>query len=160
MSKAEQQTSDQDKAVETKMPSKVIKQHVAMALGGGLIPVPYADMAAVTAVQIKMLHALAKMYDVPFKETRAKVVTASLFGSAIPRYLGYSSIGSFLKMIPLVGTFSGSIVMSTFSGASTYALGRVFSEHFASGGNFLDIDPQKVSAFFKEAYEEGKNLAN
>ena len=55
MSKAEQQTSDQDKAVETKMPSKVIKQHVAMALGGGLIPVPYADMAAVTAVQIKIL---------------------------------------------------------------------------------------------------------
>ena len=160
MSKTEQQTSDQDKAAKTKMPSKVIKQHVTMAIGGGLIPVPYADMVAVTAVQIKMLHALAKMYDVPFKKTLAKTVTASLFGSIIPRYLGHSSIGSLLKAIPVVGTYSGSIVMSTFSGASTYALGRVFSEHFASGGNFLDIDPHKVSDFFKKAYEEGKNLAN
>ena len=44
-------------------------------------------------------------------------------------------------------------------GATTYAVGKVFIEHFESGGTFLDFDPEKMRDHFQELYEEGKQLA-
>jgi hypothetical protein len=40
--------------------------------------------------------------------------------------------------------------------ASTYAVGKVFAEHFESGGTFLDFDEEKAREHFKAMYEEGK----
>ena len=34
----------------------IIKSHVVWAMGGGLIPVPLFDIAAVTAIQMDMLR--------------------------------------------------------------------------------------------------------
>ncbi|MDE2463441.1 MAG: GTPase, partial [Alphaproteobacteria bacterium] len=45
------------------------------------------------------------------------------------------------------------VTLPSLAAASTYALGKVFIQHFESGGTFLDMDPDKVSAYFKEQYE-------
>ena len=37
----------------------IIKKHVLLSIGGGLIPIPLVDMAAVTALQVSMLEQLA-----------------------------------------------------------------------------------------------------
>jgi len=42
------------------------------------------------------------------------------------------------------------------AGASTYAVGQVFIQHFESGGTFLDFDPEKVKGYFAEQFEKGK----
>jgi hypothetical protein len=49
--------------------------------------------------------------------------------------------------------------MSIIGGASTYALGKVFIQHFESGGTFLDFDPEKVKEHFATLYKEGENIA-
>jgi len=36
-----------------------------------------------------------------------------------------------------------------FGAGMSWAVGRIFMQHFASGGTFLDFDPDKVRAFFK-----------
>ena len=46
--------------------------------------------------------------------------------------------------------------MPAAAGASTYAVGQVFIQHFESGGTFLDFDPDKVKAYFAEQVEKGK----
>ena len=41
----------------------------------------------------------------------------------------------------------------------TYAAGRVFHQHFASGGTFLTFDPDKVREYYAQMLEEGKTIA-
>ena len=45
------------------------------------------------------------------------------------------------------------------SGASTWALGKVFIQHFESGGTFLDFNPEKVREYYKVQFEEGRKMA-
>jgi hypothetical protein len=43
-----------------------------------------------------------------------------------------------------------------FASASTYAVGRVFIQHFESGGTFLDFDPDKVRAHFEAEFKKAQ----
>src|SRR5262249_28279910 len=40
----------------------LIRHHVLLSSGAGLIPIPLADVAAVTAVQVRMLEELTQLY--------------------------------------------------------------------------------------------------
>jgi uncharacterized protein (DUF697 family) len=64
-----------------------------------------------------------------------------------------------LKAVPLVGALVGAPSMMVFCGASAWALGKVFVQHFESGGTFLSFDPGKVKEHFQEQFEEGQKLA-
>ena len=44
-------------------------------------------------------------------------------------------------------------------GASTYAVGKVFVQHFEMGGTLLDFDPTKTKEFFAREYKEGQKVA-
>ena len=50
--------------------------------------------------------------------------------------------------------------MPIFTGATTYAIGKSFMMHFESGGTFLDFDPAKVRAYFRQEFEKGQKLAS
>ncbi|MBF0551463.1 MAG: DUF697 domain-containing protein [Deltaproteobacteria bacterium] len=135
----------------------VIKNRVLWAMGAGLVPIPLLDMAALTTIQLEMVRSLAKMYDIPFSKDITKTVIASLLGSVIPVSLA-GPLSSLIKIIPLIGQTTGVITMSLVGGAATYAIGRVFLQHFESGGTFLDFQPQKVKDYFAEQYEDGKKV--
>ncbi|MBF0527282.1 MAG: YcjF family protein [Deltaproteobacteria bacterium] len=137
----------------------VIKNRVLWAMGAGLVPIPLLDMAALTAIQMEMVRSLAKMYDIPFSKDITKTVIASLLGSVIPVSL-CGPLSSLIKIIPLIGQTTGVITMSLVGGAATYAIGRVFLQHFESGGTFLDFQPQKVKEYFAEQYEDGKKVVS
>ena len=49
--------------------------------------------------------------------------------------------------------------MAIISGASTYALARVFINHFESGGTLDNLDKEKIREFYKEKVKEGKKVA-
>lgn len=48
--------------------------------------------------------------------------------------------------------------MPVFSGSATYAIYKVFVQHFESGGTFLDLDPAKVKVYFSEHFAKGKKV--
>ncbi len=128
---------------------EIIKQYSIYAAGAGLIPIPAVDMAAVAGIEFKMLAELAKIYDVPFKNDRVRPILASVIGGYAAANLGYGAGGSMLKSIPLIGTALGVLAVPTFAAGLTYAVGKIFTQHFASGGTFLDFNPDRVRDYFK-----------
>jgi uncharacterized protein (DUF697 family) len=138
---------------------KIVKNYMWWSMGAGLIPVPFVDLAAVSGVQLKMLKDLSDIYEIKFSENKGKSIVSALLGSIVPNSLSSGSLGSLLKMVPFVGTVLGGISMSLFSGASTYAIGKVFIQHFEAGGTFLDFDPVKVKEYFHKLFEEGQTVA-
>jgi uncharacterized protein (DUF697 family) len=99
-----------------------------------------------------MLRKLSQLYGVPFSENRGKALIASLAGSAIPATSGIGA-ASLLKSIPVVGTAISSVVMPTLSAGFTYAIGKVFIQHFSSGGTLLDFNPPDYREFIKSQKE-------
>jgi uncharacterized protein (DUF697 family) len=82
----------------------------------------------------------------------------SILGGSIAVTLAMP-VASFVKLVPIIGQSSGTISTALIGAASTYAVGKIFVEHFESGGTFLDFDEEKAKAHFKELYEEGKAFA-
>lgn len=132
----------------------IIKTHVLLSLGAGLVPIPILDLVAVTAVQLDMLRMLSNTYGVEFKEELGKSVISSIAGTALARYGA-----SFIKAIPGIGSILGGLTMSALSGASTYAIGQVFKRHFGGGGDLFNIDIDKAKKVFEETFDEGKKVA-
>ncbi len=138
-----------------KKADKIIRNHIAWSMGAGLIPIPIADIFAVSAVQLDMVKQLANAYDIDFEETQGKALITSLVGTSIARVMA----GTAAKLIPGFGTIVGGAAMVTFSGASTYAIGEVFREHFNTGGTFLDFDTERLKKYYSEKFEKGKEVA-
>ena len=132
----------------------IIKNHIVWSMGAGLIPVPIADLFAVTAIQLDMIRQLSNLYDVDFKETSGKAIITSLSGASVAR-MGARAV----KFIPGVGSVLGGVTLMVLSGASTYALGEVFKSHFESGGTFLDFDISRIKRMYDESFEKGKEVA-
>jgi uncharacterized protein (DUF697 family) len=112
----------------------------------GLLPLPFVDLAAVAALQIQMLRVISRIYEVPFSENRGKALVAGLFGTIIPVSTGVG-MASVVKSIPIAGTAVGALVTPALAVAATYAIGRVFIQHFASGGTLLDFEPPNYREF-------------
>jgi len=134
--------------------NSVIKNHMIWSMGAGFIPVPIADLFAVSAIQLDMIRQLCKVYDIDFKETEGKAIITALTGSGLAR-LGARAI----KFIPGVGSILGGVTLAILSGASSYAIGEVFKKHFETGGTFLDFDPERLKKYYNEKFEKGKALA-
>ena len=131
---------------------KIVKKHMWWATGAGLIPFPAVDLVAVSGVQLKMIAAIAKVYEIPYQESQGKMLIGSLLGFAVPSTLSFGMAASVLKSVPVVGTLVGAPSMALFCGASAWALGKVFIQHFESGGTFLTFDPQQVQEYYKKRF--------
>lgn len=132
-----------------------IKNHVIGAMAASLIPVPVFDLVALSGIQLKMLHSLCGLYDVKFSKDIGKELISALLGGIVPASLAVSAA----KSVPGFGTATGMVSMSLLGGAATYAIGKVFVQHFESGGTFLNFNPEEVREYFKQQFEEGKDVA-
>ena len=143
------------KAARKARAERVIKKHVLWSTGAGLIPIPVADLAAVTAVQVSMLEELAVIYGVQYSESVLKSFITALTGGMAAR-LGASA----LKAIPGLGSVIGGVSMSVMSGASTYAVGQVARRKFEESEDLGAVDLGKAKQDYKQAYEEGKEFVS
>lgn len=132
---------------------RLVNRHALYSAAAGLVPVPLVDMAATTGIQIKMLKNLADNYGIPFQADRGKSIIGALVGGVLPTRMAYGLSGSLIKAIPVVGGLLGMVTAPAFASASTYAIGKVFMTHFASGGTLLDFDPDKMRQHFVTEYE-------
>lgn len=134
----------------------IVRNHVIWSMGASyVIPLPIADVFAVSALQLDMIRQLSRVYGIDFAETQGKALVSSLTTSAMTR----AGARSLLKIIPGIGTVVGGITVAAFNGASTYALGEVFKKHFSNGGTFLDFDVERLKKMYNEKFEKGKQVA-
>lgn len=141
----------QDTEIKAKA-DKIVKKYMAGSFAVGLVPFPLVDMAVLSGIQLKMIHSLANVYETEFSSQLGKSLTASLMGGGISLSLSSNLAMLLKKATPLTGMIS----FSLFGGASTYAVGKVFIQHFESGGTFLTFDPQKVREYYVQQLEKGK----
>jgi uncharacterized protein (DUF697 family) len=127
----------------------VIRNHVILSMGFGLIPIPLLDTVGLTGTQLAMLRKLAKIYHIPFSEHIGKSALMSLIGGtgSVPVA---GIVFTAMKALPIIGTSIAAITMPVTAGAITHATGRIFHQHFASGGTFLTFDPKKVRAYYDQ----------
>lgn len=132
--------------------SKLVDRFAIWSGVAGLIPVPVVDAVAVGGLQLQMLRRISQIYSVPFSDNRGKAVIAALAGAMIPATSGIGA-ASVLKAVPVFGTIIGSFVMPVLSAGATYAIGKAFIQHFASGGTLLDFNPPDYRDFVKAQKE-------
>jgi uncharacterized protein (DUF697 family) len=137
--------------------SQLVDRYSLWSGAAGLIPIPIVDVAVVGGVQIQMLRKLSEIYGVPFSDNMGKSVLAGLAGSLIPASTATTTamgVGSLMKGLPGVGTLVGALTMPAFSAGATYVIGKVFIQHFASGGTLLDFNPPDYREFIKAQKEK------
>lgn len=138
---------------------RMVHQYTLGAMAVGMVPVPLVDLAALLALQLKMLHGLAGVYDIAFKADLSRSAVASLLGSLLPTTAAPTLAASLGKLIPVSGQLLGGGTLVILNGAATLALGKVFIQHFAAGGTFLSFDPEAVRDYFEQQFEAGKRVA-
>ncbi|POF30633.1 YcjF family protein [Roseibium marinum] len=128
------------------------KRYAAFAGGAAFIPIPVVDLAAIAALQLKLVKDISDVYDVKFSSNAGKAAITALLSTIVPVGAGITA-ASLLKAIPVLGTALGIVSAPIFATAATYAVGRTFTMHFESGGTLLTFDAEKMRGFFKKEYE-------
>src|SRR5580704_6806494 len=83
---------------------RIVNRHSLYSAAAGLVPVPVFDLAAISAVQMKMLKDLADYYHIPYKDNVGKGLLSAMLGGIVPTKLTWGAAGSFIKGIPVVGS--------------------------------------------------------
>lgn len=136
----------------------IVKNHMLACMAASLIPVPAVDLAAIVGIQIKMLYELSEHYDVEFSREAARSAIFSLAGGGIS-LMTMAPLGvSLMKFLPGLGTGAAYVSLPILSGATTYAVGKVFVKHFESGGTLLSFNAktEQVKNYFQAQLEKGK----
>lgn len=110
---------------------KVVERHKNYAALGGLVPVPIANIASVTAINMRMVKQLSDLYQVPFQRDRARSMIIGLMGGAVPTGLGAATASTLMFVVP-GGALVGLGVSAITAAALTRGIGLVFIESFES----------------------------
>ena len=118
--------------------NSIVERHAVYSGFGGIIPVPIANIASITAVIVRMVKMLSDHYGVPFERDRARAIVVGLMGGAMPTGLAAATTSVLVYIIPISG-FIGLAVSSLAAIACTRSIGRVFIEHFEAGATLHDL---------------------
>lgn len=138
----------------TQRADSCIRNHTGFAMAAAVVPVPVADIGAITAVEIDMLRALTKIYGLKWTDQLGKqalgIAAAATGGTAI-----WASIA---KLVPGLGTAVGGAIQMTVAGSVCYALGKAYQTHLETGGEVIDPDTFKQQ--MKDHMAEGREFAD
>ena len=134
---------------------RLVNTYMAWSVSAGLIPVPLVDLATITAVQLKMIYSISKLYSVPFARDAAKSIVGALVGGGSSAALAVPA-ASALKVVPIVGQIAGALTKSALAAATTYALGKVFIQHYETGGNLLNFNAHDLRQYYNEQFASAR----
>lgn len=137
----------------------IITMNVAIASAIGMVPIPLFDIAALLTQQLLMIKKLGNLYGQKFSEDLGRKALVSLIGATLPSTSFKYAAFSLLKSIPIVGSTAALLTMPILSGSLTYAVGKVFNFHFATGGSYLSFDPKRYQAMLRKEMQVGTRVA-
>jgi len=143
-----------DKTAEQLLPQEivdVVKLHSKLAVGSALIPVPGADVAAGAANIWTMYGRVNSKVGISIKGNVLKTVSSGVVTN-LASYMAMAGLGSAIKVIPGIGTVTGTALMSASLYAVTLASGYIYVKALtllANKGNG-SIDITQIDAAVKE----------
>ncbi|HWL14840.1 MAG TPA: DUF697 domain-containing protein [Opitutus sp.] len=134
----------------------IVREHAALAMVASMVPVPFAEFAAVSAVHLRMIEDLSREYGVDFRPQRARALVTALLSGYASYSLDSFLVGSLAKFIPGLGSAVALITLPSITAALTYALGRIFIGHFERGGSLIDFDSARLQQGFLHEVERSR----
>jgi uncharacterized protein (DUF697 family) len=135
--------------------TELILKHVGAAMAAAAAtPVPLVGIAAVAVIQVALVRRLARHYGVEYDVVRGRAAVLAVAGASLAR-VGANAV----KSLPGGGWLLGGATQAALSGASTYALGEVYREHFARNGTLDALDGDALRARYREALERRREVA-
>jgi uncharacterized protein (DUF697 family) len=134
----------------------IVQDHAALAMVSSLVPVPFVEFAAVSAIHLNMIENLTREFGLDFRPDKARAIIAAIVSGYASRYIGSLVTGSFAKFFPGLGSIIALVTLPSVAGSLTYALGRVFVRHFEMGGSLLDFDCGQAKPGFLQEVERSR----
>ena len=125
----------------------LVKNYTLASAALALVPLPLVDQLALMALEVKMVHDLARHYDVPFKANVVRALIASLL-SGLTGGLLANGLYSLARVVPVLGTLAGAGGVALSFASVTYAVGTVFIKHFEANGTLLTVDTEWFKTMF------------
>ncbi len=145
-------------ATQTRMQAQsIIKGHMIGAMSVGLIPLPMVDGVVLIDIQWNLICRLADHYGVPIRQAYKAILVSAVAGSLPVLVAGVGS--SLLKLIPGFGQVAGTLALSNFGAAFTYATGTIFMDHFERGGTMLNFRAKTFRDRFRLEFRRGQDTA-
>ena len=124
---------------------KAVKEHSGYCAAAALVPGAFVGSVAVSAVQLKMLADLSKIYQVPFTQSKAKAALAAGSGGVLNLILASNPATKiardfFTATMPWIAVpvrwLAPPLIMAGYS----YLLGQAFIRHYENGGEYFNFD--------------------
>jgi uncharacterized protein (DUF697 family) len=116
----------------------IVQRHAAYSAVGGIIPLPIANLAGVTALIVHMVKRLSDVYSVPFERERARAVVIGLLGGVLPSGAAIITATTLGALVP-IGGLLGLGVASVSALACTRQIGHALIAHFESGKTLHEL---------------------
>lgn len=144
--------NDAEKAGRLDKASAIISNKCKWSAAAGFIPVPYLDLAGLAAVQVKMVSELSELYGKTVQQEAIRTTVATLLGTLTTAGLAAPVAFTTVKIIPGLGSIAGGLSLGALGAAATYAVGKVFVNHFEGGGTLANFSVDKVKEDLKSAF--------
>jgi uncharacterized protein (DUF697 family) len=108
---------------------RIVDRHKNYAAMGGLVPLPAANIASVTAINLRMVKQLSELYGVPFQRDRTRSLIIALIAGAVPTGAGLAASSTLMWIVP-GGLVWGLGAAALTAGALTRGIGLVFVDGF------------------------------
>ncbi len=108
---------------------RIVDRHKNLAAVGGLVPLPAANVASVTAINLRMVKQLSELYGVPFQRDRTRSLIIALIAGAVPTGAGLAASSTLMWIVP-GGLVWGLGAAALAAGALTRGIGLVFIDSF------------------------------
>ncbi|MEM1253858.1 MAG: DUF697 domain-containing protein [Cyanobacteria bacterium P01_H01_bin.21] len=112
------------------------------------VPLPFATMPAITALQVSMIVALGQLYGQRLSFSQAGGVASTIAGGFLAQAIGR-------ELIKLVPGF-GSVIAASWAAAYTWALGEGACVYFGDLMGGKKPDPERIQAVMQEAFQSAK----
>ncbi|MBD2105957.1 GTPase [Nodosilinea sp. FACHB-13] len=120
-----------------------------MAATLAAVPLPFATMPVLTALQVSMVVLLGKLYGQTLSPSQAGGLISAIAGGFFAQAVGRELV----KFIPGFG----SVVAASWAAAYTWALGEGACVYFGDLMGGKKPDPKKIQAAMKEAFTAAKD---
>jgi len=112
------------------------------------VPLPFATMPVLTAVQVSMVSLLGKLYGQTLTPSQAGGVVSAIAGGFLAQAIGRELI----KFIPGFG----SVIAASWAAAYTWALGEAACVYFGDLMGGKKPDPQQIQAVMRSAFQSAQ----
>ncbi|MBD2385354.1 YcjF family protein [Cylindrospermum sp. FACHB-282] len=119
-----------------------------MAATLAAVPLPFATMPVLTALQVSMVGLLGQLYGQKLTPSQAGGIVSAIAGG----FLAQAVARELIKFIPGFG----SVIAASWAAAYTWSLGEGACVYFGDLMGGKKPDPQKIQAVMQEAFAEAK----